>query len=108
MEKQWKILIVVFSIIVILSIIFIDRGCDINEHILNQNENSKGVKPRIRLIAMCTPNYRDKGQKGIDDLTKFAKKHNYKWELFETKPLGDSLHVNFNKMKFMSDELLKK
>lgn len=71
----------------------------------NSKGNLNGVKPKIRLIAMCTPDYRDRGQKGVDALKKFAKKHDYKWELLETKPLGDTLHVNFNKMQFMSDQL---
>lgn len=68
-------------------------------------EKSTAKAPRIRMVGLCTPNYRDVGGPGIEALEAYCKKNGYEWRLHEKKLLGDKLHVNFNKMQLMAEEL---
>lgn len=59
---------------------------------------------KIKIIALCTPNYRHIGGEGVEALKKYSAKHGYDFKLYEDKLLPDDVHVNFNKMQMLVEE----
>ena len=97
------IFITVLVVLFIGSLVGLYFICSCEDKLDDHELMAAREKKKIRVVMFCTPNYRDRGQAGVDFMRDYAKKHGYEFKLYEDQLLDD-LHVNFTKMKIMEQE----
>lgn len=96
--------LVLLASLLIWIVVHLDCDVDVGEYKKEEYNKAEWANKKIKIIALCTPNYIPVGGEGVKKLREYSDKHGYDFKLYEKRLLPEDVHVNFNKMQMLADE----